>query len=84
MEHARAGRCPSKPIFASAADSNRRTVKLASEFGELSIPTIKQGTGLAVGGVIMIDKRGQFGELILKPRMVRGLRGARPLSTRIS
>jgi hypothetical protein len=31
----------------------------------------------------MIDERGQFGELILKPRIVHRVRRARPLSRRI-
>ncbi len=84
MEHAGAGRCPSKPIDKSAANRYRRAIELAPELSELSIPTIKQGARLAVRGVIMIGERGQFGELVLKPRMVRRVRGARPLSRRIS
>ena len=76
--------CPSKPIDKSAANRYRRTSELAPELGELSVSTIKQGARLAVSGVVMIDERGQLRELILKPSMVRCVRGARPLSRRIS
>ena len=70
--------------FRSAADRYRCTIQLAPQFGELSIPTIKQGVRLTVGGVAMIDERGQLRELILKPSVIHRMRGARPLSSRIS
>jgi hypothetical protein len=62
------------PSFRSASNSYRRTIQFAPEFGELSIPTIKQGARLAVGGVVMVDERGKFRELILKPSMVGRMR----------
>jgi hypothetical protein len=84
MEHAGAGMCPSEPIDKSAPNRYRRTIELAPELSELSISTIKQGARLAVGSVVMIDERGEFRYLILKPSIVRRVRGARPLSRRIS
>jgi hypothetical protein len=70
--------------FRLAADRYRCTIQLAPQFSELSIPTIKQGARLAVGGVVMVDERGKFRELILKPSMIDRLRRTRPLSGRIS
>jgi hypothetical protein len=48
--------CPIKPIFASTPDGYWRAIQLASELSELSIPPIKQGARLAVGGVVMVDE----------------------------
>lgn len=43
--------------YPSAANKYRPAVQLASELGELPIAAIKQGAGLAVGGVVVIDQR---------------------------
>src|SRR5581483_3340765 len=66
------------PHFRSGSNSHRRTINLAPESRELSVPTIKQGARLAVGGAVMVDERGQFRELILKPRMVDRVRRSTP------
>lgn len=54
------------PDFRSASNTDRCTFQLAPEFGELPIPTIKQSARLAVSGVVMVDERGKFRDLILK------------------
>jgi hypothetical protein len=48
--------CPIKPILSAVANENRGAVQLAAELGELSIAAIKQGAGLTVGGVVVIDQ----------------------------
>ncbi len=56
MEHAGAEGYPSKPLDKSASNGYRRTIDFAPELSELSIPTIKQGARLTVGGIVILSE----------------------------